>query len=96
MDACLTIWVNLDLGIYIQYEKYGGGYREDYASKGDLTRLKEYVRTTHNDLRPVGLYIPFEKAWIAVKDFIESDGGLSKSIEWIANKDLPKDTFPDP
>jgi hypothetical protein len=32
----------------------------------------------------------------AVKEFIETDGELSKSIEWIANKDLPPNTFPEP
>ena len=32
----------------------------------------------------------------ALKEFIETDGALPKSIEWIANKDLPPGTFPDP
>ena len=45
---------------------------------------------------PIGLYIPFENAWKAVKEYIVTDGELPKSIEWIANQDLPADTFPDP
>jgi len=45
---------------------------------------------------PVGLYIPFEKAWLAVKAFLETEGELPKSIEWVANADLPRNTFPDP
>jgi hypothetical protein len=32
----------------------------------------------------------------AVKEFIETDGALPKSIEWIANRDLPPNTFPEP
>lgn len=32
----------------------------------------------------------------AVKEFIETDGQLPKCIEWVANKDLPPGTFPDP
>jgi Immunity protein Imm1 len=54
------------------------------------------VRNPHNDPLPVGLFIPFKTAWLAVKEFIETDGALPKSIEWIANKDLPPGTFPDP
>jgi len=45
---------------------------------------------------PVGLYVPFEAAWHAVKEFIETDGALPKSIAWISDDDLPNDTFPDP
>jgi hypothetical protein len=33
---------------------------------------------------------------MAVKEFIETDGGLPSSIEWIANNDLPPNTFPLP
>ena len=50
----------------------------------------------HDTVLPVGLFIPFKKAWIAVKEFIETDGKLPRSIEWIANRDLPPNTFPDP
>jgi hypothetical protein len=32
----------------------------------------------------------------AVKEFLETDGELPKSIEWVANADLPRNTFPDP
>ena len=32
---------------------------------------------------------------MAVKEFLASDGALPQSIEWIANSDLPRDTFPD-
>jgi hypothetical protein len=27
---------------------------------------------------------------------METDGQLPKSIEWVANRDLPPNTFPDP
>ena len=45
---------------------------------------------------PIGLYIPFERAFAAVKEFIETDGELPKSIEWIANRELPPNAFPRP
>jgi hypothetical protein len=61
-----------------------------------MNRLREWVRTLHGDPMPVGLYIPYEKAWKAVEEFIKTDGQLPKSIEWIANRDLPPNTFPAP
>ena len=78
------------LGVLLIYHKYGGGFSEAYMSKGDMSRLKGWVRNLHNDALPVGLFIPFKSAWIAVKEFIETDGALPKSIEWVANKELPE------
>jgi hypothetical protein len=45
---------------------------------------------------PVGLFIPFRTAWKAVREFIETDGELPKSIEWVADRDIPPEAFPDP
>jgi hypothetical protein len=95
-DLELAIYGIPGLGVLLIYHKYGGGHNEAYTSKGDLKRLREWVRNLHNDPLPVGLFIPFENAYEAVKEFIETDGQLPKSIEWIANKDLPEGTFPDP
>ncbi len=96
IDVQLTMWGNPDLGVLLIYSKWGGGHEQTFSSKGDLNRLGEWVRTTQNDPMPIGLYIPFEKAWKAVKEFIQTDGQLPKSIEWIANRDLPPNTFPAP
>jgi hypothetical protein len=96
IDIHLSMWGNPDQGIFLMYEKWGGGPRETYSSKGDLTRLSELVRSMHNTPLPVGLFIPFATAWKAVKEFIETDGQRPKSIDWLANKDLPPNTFPDP
>jgi hypothetical protein len=96
IDIHLSMWGNTDHGVFLLYEKLGSGIRETYSSKGDLTRLREWVRSLHDTPLPIGLFIPFEKAWEAVKEFIETDGELPKSIEWIANRDLPPNTFPDP
>lgn len=96
VDLDLMMWGIRDVGVLLIYQKYGGGYQEAFTSKGDLRRLREWVRSTHNDPLPVGLFIPFPKAYEAVKEFIETDGQLPKCIEWVANKDLPPGTFPDP
>ena len=89
-------WANPELGVLLMYEKYGGGFAETYYSTGDLSRLKEWVRTLYDDLRPVGLYITLAQAWPAVKQFIETDGELPTAIRWIRERELPIGTFPDP
>ncbi len=92
----LLLWGKPELGVLLVYSKLGGGYAEMFSSKGDMSRIREWVRTTHYDLMPVGLYIPFAPAYEATKEFIETNGELPKCIEWIANRDLPANTFPDP
>ena len=96
IDIRLSLWGHPQHGVLLIYEKRGGGYREVLSSRGDLTRLSELIRSTHDTPLPVGLFIPFEMAWKAVKEFVETEGELPKSIEWIANRDLPANTFPDP
>jgi hypothetical protein len=96
IDVDLDMWGNPEHGVLLIYSKWGGGLKQTYSSKGDFARLRERVRSMHDTVLPVGLFIPFDKAWTAVKEFIETDGKLPKSIEWIANRDLPPNTFPDP
>jgi hypothetical protein len=96
IDIELEMWGHPTKGVLLIYYKWGGGHKQAYSSRGDLRLLREYVRTLHDTLLPVGLFVPFAVAWKAVKEFIESDGALPKSIEWIANPDLPPYTFPEP
>lgn len=96
IDIRLSMWGNPDLGVLLIYSKRGGGRREDYTSKGDLTKLKTWVRSLHDTPLPVGLFVPFPTAWKAVKEFIKTEGRLPTSIEWVKNSDLPPGTFPDP
>jgi Immunity protein Imm1 len=95
VDIHLTMIGNADYGVLLHYRKWGGGHKDTYYSKGDLTRLKAWLWTVHGDLMPMGLFIPFERAWLAVKEFMERDGALPKSIEWIADADIPDEAFPD-
>jgi hypothetical protein len=96
VDVWLMMYGDPKLGVFLWYSKKGGGHQDVYNSKGDLSRLGEHTRTLHDDPMPIGLYIPFKKAFSAVKEFIETDGELPKSIEWIANRDLPANAFPPP
>jgi hypothetical protein len=85
-------------GVFLQYSKWDGRIKkkDTYYSKGDLGRLREFVRSLHGTPLAVGLFIPFVDAWKAVKEFIETDAELPKSIQWVASEDLPPETFPDP
>jgi hypothetical protein len=97
IDARLDMWGNPRYGVLLICSKWGGGYRETFSSKGDLSKLHYLVRSLHGDPLPVGLFIPFRAAWPALKEFMETDGAqLPTSIDWIANRDLPANTFPDP
>ena len=96
IDAKLGLYGIPGLGVLIVYDRYGGGYHDEYTSVGDMSRLNEWVENLHRTKLPVGLFIPFPRAYNAVKEFIETDGELPKCIEWVANKDLPYGTFPDP
>ena len=92
----LQLWGKPNLGVLLVYSRLGGGYGDFFSSKENMTRIREWVRSTHGDPLPIGLFIPFAPAYQAVKEFIETDGELPKSIEWIANKDLPPNTFAEP
>jgi hypothetical protein len=90
----LKLWGRHDLGVLLIHWKRNATSGEAYTSVGDLNRLDEMMMNTHGDILPIGLFIPFERAWEAVKEFIETDGHPPASIQWIANKDLPPNTFP--
>jgi Immunity protein Imm1 len=92
----LTMLGSPDRGVLLHYHKWGRGVAESYYSKGNLGRLQEWLKTKDGDLMPIGLFIPFEVAWKAVKEFIERDGALPTSIAWVAGRDLPASAFPDP
>ncbi|MPZ41291.1 MAG: hypothetical protein GEU95_25245 [Rhizobiales bacterium] len=95
IDIRLRIFGNVNHGVLLCHQKFGPD-GIDYYSIGDRGRLHEWVETMHGDLQPIGLFIPFEGAWKAVKEFMETDGTLPKSIKWIAVSDLPPGTFPGP
>ena len=96
IDLDLTILGNPEHGVLLCYQKSGSDGMETHYSKGDLQRLHAWVKTMHGDLMPIGLFIPFEWAWRAVKEFLEPGGALPRSIWRIASRDIPAGAFPDP
>lgn len=98
VDVVLHVTGHPDLGVSLYYRKWNGQLRRTfgYSSKGALSRLRDFVRDLHGDPHSAGLYIPFAEAWPAVKEFIEREGELPRSIAWIPDEHLPPGTFPDP
>lgn len=82
-------------GVILGYNKWDGREHRkyEYSSTGDVSRLNEQVHTLHGNRMPAGLFIPFAQAWNAVKEFIETNGELPKSIKWVDVADLPPDAF---
>ncbi len=93
----LSMWGNPDQGVLLIYDKWIDRQHHVWSSKGDMSRIREWVRASHATLLPIGLFIPFADAWKAVEEFMVTDGAhLPKSIEWVENNTLPKWSFPEP
>jgi hypothetical protein len=84
-------------GACLQLGRWDGRVQKEtaYASKGDLNRLDVFVFSKHGDPYSVGLFIPFEQAWLAVKEFMDTEGELPTAMEWCNARDLPASTFPE-
>jgi hypothetical protein len=95
VDLVLTIVGSMRHGVLLLHQRWGPNGIGHY-SNGNLLRLREYHETMHGNLEPIGLFLPFEEAWKAVKEFMDKDGVLPKSISWIAVPDIPPGTFPGP
>jgi hypothetical protein len=93
IDIDLTIQGDLNHGILLWYSRSGGGQREGKYSKGDPANWRRWVETPQGDHMSIALFIPFETAWLAVKEFIDREAALPRCIEWIADRDLPDYAF---
>ena len=91
----VNLWLTAHpaFGVMLQWSKWDGKQHQDYHSSGDLTRLREAIPSSHGSKCPLGLFVPLEDAWKAIKDFLENEGGRSNKIAWIESKDLPPDIF---
>ena len=68
IDVDLDRWHHPELGVLLIYSKWGGGLKQMYSSRGDVSRLREWVRSKHGTPLPVGLFIPGSTGWDAVKE----------------------------
>src|SRR5687768_266604 len=52
IDIKLSMWGHPTLGVLLIWSKWDGKRNHNHSSKGDLTRLRELVNTTHGDPMP--------------------------------------------
>ena len=78
-------------GVMLDFARWHGRIRrlDRCCSDGDFRRLGRLVYSLRGEPYPLGLFIPFEQAFAAVKEFIESDGELPACIGWISGDILP-------
>jgi hypothetical protein len=72
-----------DLGYYLKYDPTG----DTWLSLGDATRLGEVV-CPDDWQASAGLFVPPDKAWLAVSAFCRT-GERSSAITWIRPTELP-------
>jgi hypothetical protein len=96
IDIDLHIVGKPDLGVLLLYERVSAadGYSYSYYSVGDPMMFRTLVKAKPGSRMPLGLFIPFEQALKAITEFIQTNGALPKSIEWIAAADLPEGSSP--
>jgi len=96
VDVHLYMCGNSDHGVHLAYHKWDGRTKEKYefSSKGNLSRLHEWVRSVQGTALPIGLFVPFPAAFAAVEEFIRTDGELPTAIDWISGEEIPADAFP--
>jgi hypothetical protein len=78
-------------GVMLDFARWHGRIRrlDRYCSTGDLRLLGRFMYSLQGEPYSLGLFIPFEEAFKAVKEFIESDGELPTSIGWISGEGFP-------
>jgi hypothetical protein len=89
------MWGHPEFGVLLIYKKWRGHYKETLVPKA-ISSPEGTRAELHEMQLPAGLFIPFEKGWLAAKEFVETDGKLPKSIDWIENEKLPPGMFPPP
>jgi hypothetical protein len=83
-------------GVFVYWWRVSDGPTVRFYSKADPSKFHLQVRSLHSDAWPLGMFIPFATAWLAVEDFIIGNGARSTRIEWVNANDLPPNTFLDP
>jgi hypothetical protein len=98
VSATLYLFLSAEHGAMVLYSRWDGRIQKQasWNSKGDLSRLGQFVRSFHDTPLSLGLFISFENAWLAIKEFMLTEGELPTVIEWVATEDLPPETFPEP
>jgi hypothetical protein len=81
--AELILIADRGLGYFLKWEPTG----DTWLSLGDPSRLAEMV-CPDDWQASAGLFVPAEKAWLAIHEFCRT-GGRSSEVAWIRPEDVP-------
>lgn len=88
----LLVLPNDEYGIYLKYLKLvNGRVQGEWLSIEDDQRLSETVESSDEWYASIGLFLPKEKAWLAIENFLKT-GEMSEEIKWISSEDMPEDS----
>ncbi len=59
-----------------------------HLSLGDRSLLSQMTTLDDRQPYPIGLFIPFELAWLAFRDFIQEPTRVTSAVPWINGVDL--------
>ena len=87
----LLVFPATDYGVYLKWHELdvSGKHLETWLSAGNLEDLATVVDCADEWWCSRGLFVPREKAWMAVEAFIGS-GERSKVIQWLKPEEIPE------
>jgi len=87
----LLILPSDEYGIYLKYLIVKNGrVVDEWLSLEDPSRLDTCAECSYEWYASVGLFLPIEKAWITINEFLIS-GNRSNQIDWIKPEEMPDD-----
>jgi hypothetical protein len=84
----LLILPHDEYGIYLQYVKKGIN-EETWLSLFDHMKLNTTAECGDELYASIGLFLPKEKAWLAVEEFCKT-GERTEKIDWVSPSDIPE------
>ncbi|MGC5327298.1 hypothetical protein [Brevibacillus sp. SYSU BS000544] len=88
----LLILPNSEHGIYLKYlVMENRRVKAEWLSLENSLALKHTVECSDEWYASIGLFLPLEKAWIAIVEFLLS-GERTDKINWINSEEMPEDS----
>jgi hypothetical protein len=87
----LLVFPSEEYGMYLKYLVFkNGSVIEEWLSLNDSKKLDICIECSYEWYASIGLFLPKEKAWVAVNDFL-MPGVRSNQINWIKPDEMPDD-----
>jgi len=95
IDVGLDIFHDAVLGFAIRWTKTGGGHSEAWVSKGNDELLGQWVEYGCDCTMSKALYVEPSRAWLALREFLETNGGRPSAILGYDQDHLPRELLSD-